>query len=118
VANLGRRKLGRITRRGRLAMSLGLCVALAITFVPLSASGQTTGRRLQPRAVKTTADAARRKLDRSLLQAYDRHAKGDVAVFASVVGSPRARCGSSATGAPPRPARPPWWSARSRPSGC
>jgi hypothetical protein len=89
VANLGRRKLGRITRRGRLAMSLGLCVALAITFVPLSASGQTSGRRLQPRAVKTTADAARRKLDRTLLQAYDRHAKGDVAVFASVVGSPR-----------------------------
>jgi hypothetical protein len=70
-------------------MSLGLCVALAVTFVPLSASGQTTGRRLQPRAVKTTADAARRKLDRNLLQAYDRHANGDVAVFASVVGSPR-----------------------------
>jgi subtilisin family serine protease len=89
VAGLGRSNLGRITRRGRLAMSLGLCVALAVMFIPLSASGQTQGRRLQPRAVKTSSDAARRKLDRDLLQAYDRHAKGEVAVFASVVGSPR-----------------------------
>jgi hypothetical protein len=44
---------------------------------------------LAPRSVKTSSDAARRKLDRNLLQAYDRHAKGDVAVFASVVGNPR-----------------------------
>jgi hypothetical protein len=89
VANLGRRKLGRITRRGRLALSLGLCVALALVFVPLSASAQTTARRLQPRSVNTSSDAARRKLDRDLLRAYDRHAEGEVAVFASVVGSPR-----------------------------
>ena len=89
MAGLGRRKLGRITRRGRLAMSLGVCVALALTFVPLSASGQTSRRRLAPRSVKTSSDVARRTLDRNLLQAYDRHAKGDVAVFASVVGNPR-----------------------------
>jgi hypothetical protein len=78
-----------MTRRGRLAMSLGLCLALAVMFVPLSASGQTSGRRPEPRSVKTSSDAARRKLDKSLQQAYDRHAKGEVAVFASVVGSPR-----------------------------
>jgi subtilisin family serine protease len=89
VADLGRWKLRRTTRRGRLAMSVGLCVALALTFLPLSASGQTAGRQAQPRSVKTSSDAARRKLDRDLLRAYDRHAKGDVAVFASVVGSPR-----------------------------
>jgi hypothetical protein len=69
-------------------MSLGLCVALAVIFVPLSARGQPRGK-LQPRAVKTSSDAARRKLGKDLLQAYDRHAKGEVAVFASVVGSPR-----------------------------
>ncbi|HKQ02411.1 MAG TPA: hypothetical protein VJ735_18990, partial [Actinomycetes bacterium] len=89
MANLGRWKLRRIARRGRLATILGLSIALAVTFVPLSASGQTTGRRLEPRSVKTSSDAARRKLDKNLQQAYDRHAKGDVAVFASVVGSPK-----------------------------
>ena len=70
-------------------MSLGLAVALAVMFVPFSASGQTSGGRVQPRSVKTTSDAARRKLDRGLLQAFDRHTKGDVTVFASVVGNPR-----------------------------
>jgi hypothetical protein len=118
VADLGRWKLRRITRRGRLAMSLGLCVALAVTFVPLSASGQTTGRRLAPRSVKTSSDAARRKLDRSLQQAYDRHAKGDVAVFASVVGSPRGALRQLRNGRATESGGPPWWSARSRPSGC
>src|SRR4029453_11912641 len=88
-AKLGRRKPGRITQRGRLAMCLGLCLALAVMFVPLSASGQTSGRRAQPRSVKTSSDAARRKLDKNLQQAHDPHAKGEVAVFASVVGSPR-----------------------------
>jgi subtilisin family serine protease len=69
-------------------MSLGLTVALAVIFVPLSASGQTPGGRMQPRSVKTTADAARRKLDGGLLQAFDRHTRGDMTVFASVVGNP------------------------------
>jgi hypothetical protein len=99
-------------------MSLGLCLAMAVVFVPLSASGQTSGRRQEPRSVKTASDAARRKLDKSLQQAYDRHAEGEVAVFASVVGSQGGRCGSSATGGRPRAARPPWWSGRSPPSGC
>ena len=66
MAKLGRRKPGRITGRGRLALSLGLCLALAVVFVPLSASGQTSGRRAEPRSVKTASDAARRKLDKSL----------------------------------------------------
>jgi len=74
-------------------MSLGLCIALAIMFVPLSASGQTPGGRPAPRSVKTTSDAARRKLDPSLQRAFDRHGRGDVAVFASVVGNPRGALG-------------------------
>jgi subtilisin family serine protease len=93
VAEQGHGQLRKITRRGRLAMSLGLCIVLAVMFVPLSASGQTPGGRPAPRSVKTTSDAARRKLDPSLQQAFDRHGRGDVAVFASVVGNPRGALG-------------------------
>jgi subtilisin family serine protease len=53
-----------------------------------AASGQSTGRKL-PRAVRTSSDQARHKLAKDLLQTYDKHGGGSVAVFVNVVGDAR-----------------------------
>ena len=90
VKSLRRRgKLGRLGRRSRWTLCVGLSVMLVAFFAPITAaSGAPNGRKL-PRAVRTSSDQARHKLDKGLLQTYDKHGAGTVAVFVNVVGDAR-----------------------------
>lgn len=84
-----RGKLGRLGRRSRWTLCVGLSVMLVAFFAPITAaSGAPNGRKL-PRAVRTSSDQARHKLDKGLLQTYDKHGAGSVGVFVNVVGDAR-----------------------------
>ncbi len=88
------RPRGRLGPRSRWTLCVGLSVMLVAFFAPITAaSSQPNGRKLMPRAVRTSSDQARHKLDKDLLQTYDKHAGGSVAVFVNVVGDARSVAG-------------------------